>query len=309
MSPARSARFVRLCVVAVLGAALLWHDARAGSELPNKVVVTAAAAVTFDRDTGLYTYAYTFTSTAQSVQQVDVVSIPLRGATIVNVRAPAGWDGVVFHDGSMVSWCACAEEGMVVPADFVDTGQTVPSVYQIKPGQHLSGFSYLSPDAPAVGTFYAGGFVLIPVEGVDFAEGESPELPTFPHDQFAGQTQAPLRAASSIGSGRSPASDAFLTLLTLKDGDSKTSPVLVDLVFGQNGETVYQQTFAAVLNGVDISDQFVATSGNRRRASLRLGPASALKAGVNVLHTTVDGWVPGASRITTDTEQIRFLAR
>ena len=282
----------------------------AAVDWPNRVEVTVAANVTYDRDTGLFTYAYTLTSTAQSVQEVAGFYVPLRGgANVINLKAPPGWTSGVHRDGSMVNWCACAEEGIVVPPNYVDDGNVLPSVYQIKPSQTLTGFSFQSPDPPATGTFYAEGFVRLNVEGVDFPPGPDPYQPDFPNNLFKSEAQTPLRSESVYAGGRRPAVDGFLVFLTLKDGDTRNAPVLVDIAFGPNGETVYQSTFRATLNDIDITSQFVTMAADRRRVYLELGPSSPLKAGRNVLVTTVDGMVPGATRIATDSDRVVFIAQ
>lgn len=257
----------------------------AQSDVQNRFTATAAASVTYDSNTGLFTYSY------------------------VNIRAPQGWIGTLHPDQMTVDWCACAEDGILIPLDFVDKGQIVPSIYQIKPGQTLAGFVFQSPDPPSFGSFHAGGFVQIPSEGVDFAPGFSPNVVSYPDSFFAGQTESPLRVESAYGGGRRPAVDGFLTFMTLRDGDSKPSPVLIDIVFGPNGETVYVDTFRAVLNGVDITSQFVAMATNRKRVYLRLGSTGGLKSGVNVLNTSVAGMVPGATNTATDTDRVMFLVQ
>lgn len=294
-----------ICMVA----ALLPHGAAAQAEAGNKISVTATSIVTYDRDTGLFTYTYSLSSGGESLQEIDSLKVATPSGVALNVRAPKGWTGDVRRDGRMVSWCACAEEGIIVPPGWIDNGQIIPSVYQIKPGQSLAGFSFQSPDPPAQGTFYAQGFVQIPIEGIDFPPGEPPDVPTFPNDSVAGVVQAPLRVEGSFPGGRRPAVDGFLVFLTISDNDSRTAPVLIDLVLGQNGEAVFPETFRAELNGTDITQQFIATSTNRRRAYLQLGSGSALKIGANVLTTSVEGLVPGASRTATDTDRVKFVVQ
>ena len=282
----------------------------AQSELKNKIAVSATPTVTYDPNTGLFTYSYLLVSGPQSVQEVDTFFVPLRGTTALNVRSPTGWTGTInASNGGIVAWCSCAEEGILAPANFVDKGQLVPSIYQIKPGHSLVGFSFQSPDPPSAGIFYASGFVQIPIEGIDFAPGMSPNLATYPNDRFSGQVDSPLRIEIPFAGGRRPAVDAFTTFLTLKDGDSKQAPVLIDLVFGPNGETVYADTFRAVLNGVDITNQFLALSAVRRRAYLQVVSGGVLKTGANVLTTSVDGMVPGATRTATDTDRLKFVVQ
>lgn len=290
---------------------LLWLCGGANAQWawPNKVNVIVTANVTYDNNTGLFTYTYALTSASQSVQEVGGFHVPLRGGTVVNMQSPLGWEFAVNRDGSIAGWCACAEEGFVIPPGYVQDGRGLPSIYQIKPGQTLAGFSFQSPDPPSTGTFYAQGWVPIPIEDVDFPAGQEPYEPDFPDNLFKGETQTPLRSESFYPGGRRPAVDGFLSFLTLKDGDAKQAPVLVDIVFGANGEAVAQATFRALLNDVDVTGQFVVMDANRRRAYFQLGTASALKVGRNVLVTTVDGTVPGATRSATDTDRVVFLVQ
>ena len=94
---------------------------------------------------------------------------------------------------------------------------------------------------------------------------------------------------------------------SINDGGSYQAPLLVDVAFGQQGEVVDIATFKATLNGVDITSQFVALEPKRRRAQLSIG--AALKSGKNVLTTTVQGTVPGASRSAKDTDRVTFLVQ
>lgn len=299
-------RLVIICALALL----LGSRADAQLDLRNRLLATLAPVVTFDSNTGLFHYTYSLSSSTASLQEIDSFEILLRGANILNISSPRGWSGAVGPDGRSIMWCACEEEeGIIAPPDHVPNGQIIPSIYQVKPGQTLSGFSFDSPFPPSAGSFYASGFVLLPIEGIHFPEGgDPPQLPDYPKDSFQGQTQAPERTFdSAFLGGRRPAVDAFLVFMTLKDGDSKASPVLIDVVFGPNGETVYQQTFRAVLNNVDITGRFVSLDPTRRRAYLSVGAGGTLVLGANTLVTSVDGVVPGATRVATDTDRLRFV--
>lgn len=299
---------MKLTIVCLL-ALLLGSRADAQLDVRNRLVADLTPVVAYDYNTGLFKYTYTIASSTQSPQEIDLFEIPLRGSNVVNIASPRGWSGSISPDGRVVTWCACEEEGIVVPPNYVPDGQRIPSTYQVKPGEAFTGFSFESPDAPTGGIFYATGFVLLPIEGIHFpVGGDLPPLPDYPDDAFKGQTQAPERVLdSSFPGGRRPAVDAFLVFMTLKDGDSKVSPVLIDVVFGPNGETVYQQTFRAVLNGVNITDRFVSLDPTRRRAYLSIGTGSTLVVGANTLVTSVDGVVPGATRVATDTDRLRFV--
>lgn len=277
-------------------------------ELPNKVNIGATVNITYDKNSGLFTYVYTITNYADATQELVSIDIPLRGATILNIKSPRGWWALNTSAGNRISWCACEEEGMVNQSGNVDDGRSVPSIYQVKPGQALSGFSYQSAYPPISGVFYATGWVPTPVEGIDFPTGQPPDLPAYPESAYKGTVEAPAFNDALFNGGRRPAVDGFLVFPTIKDNSLYKAPILVDILFGQNGETVNQPTFRAILNGVDITSQFITMAANRRRVLLELAPGSALKSGKNVLTTSVEGVVPGATRKATDTDRLVFVA-
>ncbi len=284
-------------------------NATSGIELPNKVNISASVNVTYDKNSGLFTYAYILTNYADATQELVSIDIPLRGATILNIKSPRGWWALNTSAGNRIIWCACDEEGMINQSGSADDGRSVPSIYQIKPGQALSGFSYQSAYPPISGVFYATGWVPTPVEGIDFPTGQPPDLPAYPERAYKGTVEAPAFNEALFNGGRRPAVDGFLVFTTIKDNSIYRSPILVDILFGQNGETVHQSTFRAVLNGIDITSQFITMASNRRRVLLELAPDSTLKSGKNVLTTSVEGIVPGATRKATDTDRLVFVAQ
>lgn len=166
----------------------------AGVERANDIHADVSVATSFDAGTGLYTYRYSIANHAESTRLLHEFHIPLRGASVLNVQAPMGWEGSVMLDQSMIGWCACAEEGVTIPADYVDDGRGLPSRFAVSPGGTLSGFSFQSPSAPFAGLFYAGAFVPIPIEGVDFPEGQEPDIPAFPNNLLQGSVSGPLKA-------------------------------------------------------------------------------------------------------------------
>lgn len=290
-----------LLMLLVLAAPL----ARAAIELPNKVSVSVAADVTHDAGTGLFTYRYTVSSDSTSVQEVTGFHLRV-GGSIVNIQSPRGWSGSVRARGDMLIWSASEEEGIVIPPGYVDDGNLLPSIYQIKPGQALGGFSFQSPDPPQFDVFYAEGFVRIPVEGVDFEPGNMPVLPDFPDNLFKGPpTKVPRYSDNLFFGGRRPGVDGFLVFKNIENGALRPAPVLIDLVFGANGETVKQETFRATLNNVDVTHKFAVTGPNTRRGVFPVG-LGGVKIGKNVLLTTVEGVVPGTTRSAADTDRISF---
>lgn len=298
---------IRHCLVSALIA--VGSPALAEIQRADDINAAAAVSVSFNKNTGLFTYAYTVSNDRASSKSLDAIHIPLRGATIVNIRAPAGWSGSVNLAGTLMGWCVCVESGFEIPAGYVDDGRGIPSKYAVKPGSSLSGFSFQSayPASPSV--VYLGAWIPVPVEGVDFPEGEEPHVPDFPLDQLQRTVDGPERNDRLTLGGRRPAVDGFLVFTNLKDNTTYSSPVVMDILFSQNGEAVNQASFNATLNGVDVSSKFLPIDVNRRRAVFDLSTGSALKLGKNVMQTTVEGVVPGASRKATDTDKAVFLVR
>jgi hypothetical protein len=297
----------RLLALAVAGLACGLVVAQALPN-PSQVNVSVNATAAYDPNTGLFTYSYAVTNFADAALEVDDFVIPLRGTSVINVQSPAGWESLLHFDGSKMNWCACSENGFTIPPGYVQDGRGLPSKFQIKPGQTLAGFSFQSAYPPSSGEFYAGGWVPIFVEGVDFPEGQEPQTPGFPANLFRGTlAAAPLSNPTLEFGGRRPAVDGFLVFTSIKDGGSYQAPVLIDVLFGQQSEVVDTTTFKATLNGSDITNQFVALDPKRRRAQLSIG--SALKVGKNVLTTSVQGTVPGASRSAKDADRITFLVQ
>ena len=124
-----------------------------------------------------------------------------------------------------------------------------------------------------------------------------------------GTVAGPLKDDTLYLGGRRPAVDGFLVFANLRDGGSYGSPVVVDILFSQNGENVVQSSFKAVLNGTDVTSRFSVVDPNRRRAVFEAVPGSLLVVGKNILATSVDGTVPGSTRQATDNDKLTFLAQ
>jgi hypothetical protein len=173
---------------------IISSGAFAAVESPGNIRAIVKGTTSFDKKTGLYTYDYSITNYGDSPKSVHEFHIPLRGATILNLVSPPGWEAAVNRAQTMVGWCACRKDGFVPPAGYVNDGRGIPSKYVVKPGATLSGFSFQSPYPPSPGIFYAGGWVPIPVEGVDFPEGQEPILSEFPKNLLSGEVTGPLKS-------------------------------------------------------------------------------------------------------------------
>jgi hypothetical protein len=164
----------------------------AAAELPNNISASISGTTSFDSNTGLYTYNYSITNYDESPLPVHEFYIPLRDASVLNLVTPPGWEGSVNKAQTLIGWCACNEEGFVPPPGYVEDGRGIPSKFAVMPGATLSGFSFQSPYPPSPGIFYAGGWVPIPIEGIDFPEGREPVVPDFPLNMLSGTVLGPL---------------------------------------------------------------------------------------------------------------------
>jgi hypothetical protein len=168
-----------------------FSSASAAVELPGNISASVSGTTSFDSNTGLYTYHYAITNHGESPRPVHELYISLRDASVSNIVTPPGWEGSVNKAQTLIGWCACKEEGFVPPPGYVNDGRGIPSKFAVMPGATLSGFSFQSPHPPSPGIFYAGGWVPIPIEGIDFPEGQEPAVPDFPMDMLSGTVSGP----------------------------------------------------------------------------------------------------------------------
>ncbi len=164
---------------------------------PNKVKVRVEVAVSLDPATQLFTYQYTVFNDPSSEQEIDEFAIEFT-PPISEVTRPRGWIDGFFGEGtsdpSVLSWYAF--ENAPLAPDIPDTGQILPPLFGIKPGNSLSGFSFKSPNPPGRVTFYVTGFAPLPAAKTE-AEAESllelcPEVSgTFFDLAVRGTTQGP----------------------------------------------------------------------------------------------------------------------
>lgn len=303
--------FVATAFVALV---LLLPAARAQVLVPptpaNQLSVTVNPTVTYDSTAGLYTYAYTLTNSASSVQPAWLFALQLNGAA-TSSTSPTGWSSVVHDDEPLISWAA-TDVG-TLPSDYVDTGNIPPSPFVIAPGAVLGGFQLVSPDPPGTVTFFAQGDTLLTQVGTDLDDlpQEGQEVPPLTADSFSGSTTGPVALDTSqifLG-GRRPAVDSFLVFLNLATGDTKTAPVGVVIQFGINGETVDTTTFSATLNGTDVTSLFAPGPNANQMTAIFSPGTTPLVTGKNVLITSVTGIVPGTTRTANDVDRVTFTVQ
>ena len=122
---------------------------------------------------------------------------------------------------------------------------------------------------------------------------------------------APVTSAmvSDIYSGnRRPAVDGFLGFLNIKNNSIVEKPMTVIGKFGINGELVEIPTFSAKLNGEDVTHLFLEDKlyGGDIVAVFE-ETNSPIRAGKNVLITSIDGYVPDTTRTASDVDRITFI--
>jgi hypothetical protein len=185
----------RLAALALAFAVCLATSASRGDVVipPQETIVVASVEVdvSYEPDTALYTYAYRLTSEPGSIHEIWFFALEFPG-TAVGGSAPQGWSYAKHTDRPIVSWAA-TEIGPL-PPDFVDTGNIVPSPFNIKRGASLSGFSVQSPDPPGAAVFYADGFTPLPQVTGDVGELalEGDEILDFTERSFSGPTKGPV---------------------------------------------------------------------------------------------------------------------
>ena len=276
------------------------------AEPANKVIVTATHTVEYDDASGLFTYSYAFRSDSMSLQEVDFIHLPVRGS-VTNIRSPKGWGGGTNIDGSMIIWGADDPAGIIIPPGYIDDGNILPSIYQIKPGVTLGGFSYQSPDPAAETPFYAQGFVKLDVVDESDPNAVYPPVLTLEQDSYSATTVSPAAPKDVYFGGRRPAVDGFLYFVGHSTKTRKLrrspsiSPCRTARSFYRNLQgNVEQRGCHALLRRPRTTNGAVFVLGDG---------ASPLKEGRNVLLTTIEGVVPGTNRRTTDADRIGFQVK
>jgi len=207
------------CAIALTALFLATNELQAQRTLvfepANRVSVSVSTNVSYNSSTGLYTYSYAITSASSSQQEVWYFALELDSQVmpqISNAAAPQGWVFRVHDSRTILSWAAV--EVPPPPPDFVDDGNVIPSPFQIKPGETLTGFSFRSPSPPDTAKFYAQGFTKLPVVSGDISDEQ---IPDWTEDSFTGTTIGPVGT-------HSPQGDAFLLLIDADSISKETAP-------------------------------------------------------------------------------------
>ncbi|MBW3570645.1 MAG: hypothetical protein KY467_06025 [Gemmatimonadetes bacterium] len=273
-------------------------------------------AVTYDGASGLWRYAYTVANGPAAAQDIWEVGFRLGGWSRT-VLAPAGWTAI----GDTERTFDIAGPGIPGTSFLADIPETPPanfyspSPHQIPPGASLDGFEFHSPFPPGYVRAWAQGYAPVPFpptgeeEDPSLYEARNPE----PHDTVNAQrftTLGPSRYTTVVTRGtlNLEGAEGFLGFMNLAaSGTVLRAPAPIALKFSVGGETVFPETFRAVLNGVDVTSWFHAgTAGGADRVAVLARGTLPVQEGRNVLVTTVEGLLPGTTRRGIDEDVIQF---
>jgi hypothetical protein len=144
---------------------MLRADSTGGPLTPKEAVsVRVDARAVLDPKTGYYTYSYAISNDSSSGNNVDFFAVaPVE--TTISIASPRHWNAYLYlYRGSETAIVWRVTEVGTLPPGYVDTGNVPPSEFDLKPGQSVTGFSFVSPLPPLKdgATFIAQGFDTIP---------------------------------------------------------------------------------------------------------------------------------------------------
>lgn len=271
--------------------------------------VQVTVQTSYDPATHFYTYTYTVANPSNNPSGVDYVQIHVEPGVdiITDVRSPNDWASNYKEADGKISW-GMGDVGKYIPSDYVDDGHSTPPFGPfIQPGHTLNGFSFKSFSPPGSGQGITQTFAQLPTAD-DAGELDGlPYVSTLAEDNgYRFTTTVPIPDLDYKGNRR-PTIDGFLVFANLKDKDAFQGSALIVIRFAAGGEKVLTDTFHATLNGDDITKLFVYNQQYQGLAFMLTPDNSPLKAGTNVLLTSVKGSIPGIiDKVTTDTDRVTF---
>jgi hypothetical protein len=106
---------------------------------------------------------------------------------------------------------------------------------------------------------------------------------------------------------RRPAVDGFLVFANVRDKFTYAGSALVVLRLASAGETVDVASLRVEQNGNDVTGMFAWSDQHRGYAATFAWGSSPIQPGPNVLRTSIQGIVPGATgQRATDTDRLTF---
>jgi len=274
-------------------------------EAANQLAVAISGQVSpKDSSTGLYTYTYTVTNASSSKQEMWIWTLALSGdaaSPIVNAVAPTGWEFAKHFGDGTVSWAATKVDS--IPSQDEDQGDVVPSSYQVKPGQSLSGFSFQTPQPTTTVKFYAQGFTQLPVAGdVGDLDAAGYILKDDEDDSIIGVTRGPLPTSTSD----QPSALGFFSFEHIINDAVLKSPVTISVHLNQAAGSFDPKSLRISLNGSNITALFTPNLTNSDLQGLLSLQSTPLIVGKNILEGTLPGIPLNGSSSKTDVNTVRF---
>ncbi|MGH7564319.1 MAG: hypothetical protein ACREK5_07835, partial [Gemmatimonadota bacterium] len=304
---------------------LLWTNLRAQiGEIPlpypgwipsDRVEPTITVHESYDAFAAAWHYDYTIANAPTAEQDIRVVELTLRAWTD-DVQAPVGWR----YFSRSVDTFNPQGPGInstlfkaTLPSGPLTADSWPASPYQIPPGDSLSGFAQSSAYPPGYSRTYTQGY-----SGSPFPPDPSVDPDAYyamnpiPHDTTNSQrgwTLGPTIYTEVLTPGDDGlTTDNFLRWMNISDfATILIDPAPIALKFSVVGETVFPETFQAILNGVDVAEAFLPgpPDGADQVAVFRLG-SSPLVEGLNVIQTSIEG-IEGITGVRgTDIDIMRF---
>ncbi len=299
---------LRACTVALVGliTALLALGCHAGDRAQQSVLSHSNQ---FDAATHLHTYHYVLSNPSANTAPLDTLVIKLEpGVDVVtDFESPPGWRVFYSTEWGRVMWAATE---YLDPEAEDPTGNIPSSDYAVPAGASLAGFSFKSFSPPGAGTAITQSYAPLytPQSAEEFEEIErSTEHSTLPEDNgFRLSTTVPVPDLDWSGNRR-PAVDGFLVFANVQNRSTYAGSALVVLRLASAGETVDVASLRVLLNGNDVTGTFTWSDQYNGYAATFTPGSSPIQAGPNVLHTSIEGIVPGTTdRRATDTDRLTF---
>lgn len=287
-----------------------------GWEPSDRVAPALSVEVSYGHVPGMWRYRYTLANGAGAAQDIWQLGFRL-GGWVAQVGTPAGWLSIADTEATF-SPGGPGIPGVEFLADIPDTSPGnyyPPSPVQVPAGASLAGFEFHSPFPPGYVRAWAQGYAPVPFPPTGEEEDSSAYEASHPvpHDTLNAQrltSIGPVTYSGVITRGNLnlDTGEGFLGFMNLAaSGTVLRAPAPIALKLSVGGETVFRETFRAVLNGVDVTARFhPGTAGGADLAALFEPGALPLQEGRNVLVTTIEGLLPGTTRRAIDEDVIQF---
>lgn len=273
----------------------------------NRLSVLVDVLVEYDRKNDIYKYSYSLSNSSSSQQEISFFALSVNEdkGSVIEATSPEGWRFSSHLNEDYISWQAV--EG--VPSDYIDDGGVPPSLFQIKPGESLTGYSIVSKNMPIDTNYYVQGYTPLPsvTEDVDEFDDEGYEIKHFSQNSVSALVKGP--AGKPIFSGnRRPSVDGFVGLVDFDpDNNQFSRPKKIVVKFALGGEKVDASTFKAILNKQDVTSLFIIDDSGSGDLAIELDNQDGIAiAGENVLILSVQGVSPNNGNAATDTDRIVF---